>query len=211
MPNRPPVYLLICWLSLSACLPDCLCLLACPPDCLCQPTYPTVCLHVPLSLSPCLSACLPPDYLSSCLPTCFPTVCLSARVFVCLSYCLPANVITLVPLASLPVMPSAWPVVFPSGRMSKYPFVTLSICLSGLNFAVESNLTTTSFFALLLSFYHDVYLRNGSPFLFSCLSSLHSLTVCFVYVYPTNISDYTNFHISISFFSSHSTQGDCLG
>lgn len=119
MPNRPPVYLLICWLSLSACLPDCLCLLACPPDCLCQPTYPTVCLHVPLSLSPCLSACLPPDYLSSCLPTCFPTVCLSARVFVCLSYCLPANVITLVPLASLPVMPSAWPVVFPSGRMSK--------------------------------------------------------------------------------------------
>lgn len=129
MPNRPPVYLLICWLSLSACLPDCLCLLTCLPDCLCQPTHPTVCLHVPLSLSSCLSiylssclsACLPPDYLSTCLPTCFPTVFLSARVFVCLSYCLPASstLPTLVPLPSLPVIPSAWPVVFPSGRMSK--------------------------------------------------------------------------------------------
>ena len=77
MPNRPPVYLLICWLSLSACLPAWLSLSAHIPDCL--PTCPTVSVSLPVYLS---------FFLPVCLPTARLPVNMSTYVFSnCLSLC----------------------------------------------------------------------------------------------------------------------------
>ena len=103
------------------CLPACRTVSVCLPACLTVSVNPHTRLSAYMSHCLCLPACLF-TFLPACLPAYRPTTCQLAylRVFqlsfslhvcssVCLSYCLPASstLPTLVPLPSLPVIPSA--------------------------------------------------------------------------------------------------------